>query len=124
MTLASRLLLAFAGLMGAGGVALAAAGAHMGGDNLATASTFLLVHAAAVTGALARPRPGRALLAAAALLALGAALFGGDLALRALAGVKLFAMAAPLGGIVMILGWLGLAAAAAAHREGEPGSCE
>ena len=47
---AGRVLLALAGLTGAAGVALAAAGAHMGGDNLATASVFLLVHAAAAAG--------------------------------------------------------------------------
>ncbi len=112
MTLASRTLLAIAGLMGASGVALAAAGAHIGGEHMATASTFLLVHAAAVAGLVARPSQNRVLLAAGALLALGATLFAGDLALRALANVKLFAMAAPSGGIILMLGWLTVSAAA------------
>jgi uncharacterized membrane protein YgdD (TMEM256/DUF423 family) len=46
---------------------------------------------------------------------LGAALFSGDIALRALAGHRLFAMAAPSGGIILIAAWLGLAAAAIAE---------
>ena len=42
---------------------------------------------------------------------LGAALFAGDLSLRAFAGQRLFAMAAPGGGIILILSWLAFAAA-------------
>jgi uncharacterized membrane protein YgdD (TMEM256/DUF423 family) len=42
----------------------------------------------------------------------GAALFSGDVALRAFAGHRLFAMAAPTGGIILIAAWLALAAAA------------
>lgn len=113
---ARRVLLALAGLTGAAGVALAAAGAHMGGDNLATASVFLLVHAAAAAGLAAgalTPRGGT--LAAGALL-LGAALFAGDLAARAFLGARLFPMAAPAGGMILIAGWLGLALAAAFGR--------
>ena len=40
------------------------------------------------------------------------ALFAGDLALRAYAGHRLFPMAAPTGGIVMMAGWVLLALAA------------
>jgi uncharacterized membrane protein YgdD (TMEM256/DUF423 family) len=45
-------------------------------------------------------------------LLLGVALFAGDLALRAYTAHRLFPMAAPTGGIVMMAGWvlLGLAA--------------
>jgi uncharacterized membrane protein YgdD (TMEM256/DUF423 family) len=39
-------------------------------------------------------------------------LFSGDLALRAFAGHRLFPMAAPTGGIILIAAWLALAAAA------------
>ena len=38
--------------------------------------------------------------------------FSGDVALRTFAGHRLFPMAAPTGGIVLIAAWLGLAAAA------------
>jgi len=42
----------------------------------------------------------------------GAALFSGDIALRAFSGHRLFVMAAPTGGIVLIAAWLALAVAA------------
>jgi uncharacterized membrane protein YgdD (TMEM256/DUF423 family) len=45
---------------------------------------------------------------------LGATLFSGDIALRALAGHRLFAMAAPSGGMILIAAWLALAGAAVA----------
>jgi uncharacterized membrane protein YgdD (TMEM256/DUF423 family) len=43
---------------------------------------------------------------------LGAALFSGDIALRAFAGHWFFPMAAPTGGIILIAAWLLFAAAA------------
>jgi uncharacterized membrane protein YgdD (TMEM256/DUF423 family) len=46
--------------------------------------------------------------------ALGAALFSGDIALRALAGHRMFAMAAPTGGVILIGAWVALAVAAVA----------
>ena len=46
------------------------------------------------------------------LLALGACLFAGDLASRTWMGAPLFPMAAPTGGLTMILGWLALSGAA------------
>ena len=82
----------------------------------AIAGQMLLFHAGAILAAEAARRAGLlrdsvALLAIVALLA-GVALFSGDLALRAFKGARLFAMAAPTGGVVTILGWLTLAAAA------------
>ena len=64
---------------------------------------------AAIAGGLASRPFG---IAAAIALLIGVALFSGDLALRAYTGNRLFPMAAPAGGIVMIAGWalLGLAA--------------
>jgi uncharacterized membrane protein YgdD (TMEM256/DUF423 family) len=53
-------------------------------------------------------------LTALAAWALGTILFSGDVALRAFAGQRLFPMAAPTGGIILILAWLVLAAAALA----------
>jgi len=116
----SRALVAVAGLMGAAGVAAAAAGAHLGGGLLPTAAEILLVHAAAITGlaALGAARPGRAggTDLAAAVLAAGAVLFGGDLALRDLLDLRLVPYAAPTGGVAMIAGWLLAAGAAVAGR--------
>ena len=106
-----------AALLGACGVILAAAAAHAApGAGLDSAASILLLHAAAVLGGAALAQQGLlwrplALLALAAWL-LGAGLFAGDVALRAFAGHRLFPMAAPSGGIILIIGWLAVAAAA------------
>ena len=105
-------LAALGALCGAAGVALAAAGAHRGGDGAiaTTAGYFLLFHAAAVMALVAAlgttARGNRLLAVAASLLVLGVALFSGELALHALAGLRPLPMAAPIGGSLMILGWL------------------
>lgn len=117
MTVAVLILLA--GLMGAAGIMLAAAGAHAAtGAGLDGAGYILLFHATAVLGGAALLRDGLfwrpLLLLALAGWVLGAALFSGDVALRAFAGHRLFPMAAPTGGIILIAAWLALAAAAAA----------
>lgn len=115
MSVWNTALLVAGGLMGASGVALAAAGAHAGGANLSTAATFLLIHAAAVT-AISLQTGNTIFLIAATLLAAGACLFAGDLAVRFWGAARLFPMAAPAGGLGMIAGWLcvSLAALAAA----------
>ena len=111
MTGLDRLLAALAALAGGLGVAASAAAAHTsGGETLKTAAQFLLFHAPAIlalTGLAAAGLTRGALtrLAAAALL-VGLVLFSGDLAMRALVGQALFAMAAPAGGIVLMAGWL------------------
>ena len=66
--------------------------------------------AGAATGQGLVPRP-LGLIAAGGLI-VGAALFAGDLALRAFVGHRLFPMAAPTSGIVLIVSWLTLAGAA------------
>ena len=103
------------GLAGAAGVALSAAAAHAGGVNLGTAATFLLAHAPALL-AIGLAGKGRAIAVAGALLLVGAVLFCGDLVMRDLLGQRLFPMAAPTGGTLMILGWLGVAGSAFASR--------
>jgi len=112
----ASLLVIFAGLMGASGVILAAASAHaVPNAGLDSAGHMLSLHAAAVLGGAAalasgllwRPLGTVALLG----LVLGATLFAADLALRAFAGHRLFPMAAPSGGSIMIMSWLVLAAA-------------
>ncbi len=106
----STLLVSIAGLMGLSGVAIAAAGAHLAGGDLArTSAEFLLTHAAVVlalagTGRPAAEEPG--LLAAAGVLAFGASLFGFDLAFAAFKGIRPLPFAAPVGGFGMIIGWL------------------
>ncbi|HLH93793.1 MAG TPA: DUF423 domain-containing protein [Xanthobacteraceae bacterium] len=112
-------LIALAALMGASGVILAAISAHLApGAGLDSAAYMLLFHAVAVlsSAAVSRQRLVLRQLAGAALTAwvLGAALFAGDIATRALAGHRLFPLAAPTGGTLLVLGWIALAAAAVA----------
>ncbi len=111
------ILIAVAGLMGAAGVVLLAAGAHAApGTGLDNAGQMLLFHAAAVVAAASALHQGlffRPLGIAAAIgLVIGASLFSGDIAMRALAGHRLFPMAAPSGGVILIASWLALAVAA------------
>jgi uncharacterized membrane protein YgdD (TMEM256/DUF423 family) len=85
---------------------------------LDSASQMLLLHALAVLAGSALLHLGLAsrplLLIAIIAWILGAFLFSGDIALRAFAGHRLFPMAAPIGGTVLIAAWLALAAAAIA----------
>lgn len=116
--MAMTILIVLAGLMGAGGVVLAAAAAHAApGAGLDSAGHMLLFHAAALLGGVAVLQAGllwRPLgLVALSGFALGAILFAVDLALRAFAGHRLFPMAAPTGGTILIAAWLVLALAAA-----------
>ena len=117
----SRLLIALAGLMGAAGVALAAASAHgTDANRLASASAMLLFHATAilaVVALLARGllHGGIGLIAAFGFV-VGAVLFAGDLTLRQYAGHALFPMAAPSGGTLMILSWLAVTLGAVVRR--------
>jgi len=120
---------AVAGLTGAGGIILAAAAAHGVPDpRLQTAANFSILHAAAALAvcglALATPQRGIWFLGAAGLFLSGSLLFGGDLSARALAGTRLFPMAAPLGGTLLMLGWafVTLAALIVMHqsRDGKP----
>jgi uncharacterized membrane protein YgdD (TMEM256/DUF423 family) len=109
-------LLILASLMGAAGVMLAAAAAHAApGAGLDSAAYLLLFHAVAVLGAAALARQGLlwapAALAAMAGFVLGGALFASDVSMRAFAGHRLFPMAAPAGGTILIIAWLVLAVA-------------
>lgn len=108
----SRVHLFVAGLMGAAGVALLAASAHALGSTAGTAANMLLFHAPAVMAATLGRKAGSlhdgiARYAIFAMI-LGVALFAGDMSVRAFGGERLFAMAAPLGGTLTILSWLGL----------------
>src|SRR5262249_34599254 len=110
-------LILIAGLMGASGVVLAAAAAHAkSGMGLDGAGYLLLFHAVAVLSGVALLQQGLLLrplvLGVLSGWVLGSALFAGDIALRAFVGYPLFPMAAPTGGVVLILAWLALAVAA------------
>ncbi|PYE45266.1 uncharacterized membrane protein YgdD (TMEM256/DUF423 family) [Rhizobium sp. PP-F2F-G20b] len=95
-----------AGLFGLSGVALAAAASH-GADPrlLGGASAMCLAHAPALLALAGLGSRLRLAPAAGAAMVLGTAIFAGDLVLRHGAGHGLFPMSAPLGGMLMMLGW-------------------
>jgi uncharacterized membrane protein YgdD (TMEM256/DUF423 family) len=111
----SPLILAgIAALMGAAGVALAAAGVHESGGELAErGALFLLLHAAAALAIAAHARvpiaSARALVVVGFVMEAGAALFSAELAMRAFTGERIFPFAAPIGGTTMMLSWVALA---------------
>jgi uncharacterized membrane protein YgdD (TMEM256/DUF423 family) len=111
----SPLILAgIAALMGVAGVALAAAGVHESGGELAErGALFLLLHAAAALAIAAHARvaiaSARALVVVGFVMEAGAALFSAELAMRAFTGERIFPFAAPIGGTTMMLSWVALA---------------
>lgn len=114
-----QILIALAGLMGAAGVVLTAAGAHgKPGSGLDSAGYLLLIHAVAAVAGAAAVRSGIIHRPLGSIVlcgfVLGASLFAADVASRAYLGSRLFPMAAPTGGVILILSWLLLAAAALA----------
>jgi uncharacterized membrane protein YgdD (TMEM256/DUF423 family) len=117
------ILIALAGLMGAAGIALAAAGAHGKSDTgLDNAGYLLLIHAAAVIAVTVAARESLVFrpvgLAVLWGFIAGAILFAADVTSRAYLGGRLFPYAAPTGGTIMILSWLALVAAALAAARG------
>lgn len=112
-----QILVVLAGLMGAAGIALAAAGTHgHPGSGLDSAGYILAIHAAAIVAGMAALRAGLIGRPAGVIVLVGfvagASLFSGDVAARVLLGHRLFPMAAPTGGILLILSWLALSVAA------------
>ena len=106
------------GLCGAAGVALSAAAAHSAGEpNLGIAANMLLFHAPAFL-AVGLMGGNKVLRLGGLILLIGLLIFAGDLLARVYLGARLFPMAAPAGGVLMIGGWLGVAAAAFARPSG------
>jgi uncharacterized membrane protein YgdD (TMEM256/DUF423 family) len=109
---ARRVMPAIAALLGAAGVALGALAAHAEGHaNLGTASSFLLFHAPAILALDAQRGSSRLMTVAEAMLLIGVILFSGTLRVGGLADIQISPSPAPLGGILMILGWLAAALA-------------
>jgi uncharacterized membrane protein YgdD (TMEM256/DUF423 family) len=106
-----RFLVAAGGLCGAAGVALAASAAHAGGAFTGTVSSFLMMHAP-VFLAIGLFAGGRFLRIGAGVLLVGLIVFAGDLLARDYIGDRLFPFAAPVGGTLLIAGWILIAASA------------
>jgi uncharacterized membrane protein YgdD (TMEM256/DUF423 family) len=114
----SRLTLFVAGILGASGIALSALAAH-GGDArlIGTAAAMSLAHAPALLALHASFERIRLASVAGLLIGLGCVIFVADLLFRARWGHGLFAMSAPIGGSMMIIGWLLVAVSAFLPRK-------
>lgn len=118
---APPLALAAAGFFGLTGVAAGAFGAHalktrLDPDALAifdTAARYQMLHALGLVGSawVAHQWPGRAARASALCFAAGIMLFSGSLYALSLSGIRWLGAITPVGGLLLILGWLALALA-------------
>ena len=109
----SRLTLFMAGIIGATGIGLAAAANHLEDPRtFSAAATVCLANAPALLALSALRNTLRAAPLAALVITLGVVIFTGDLLLRHFYGMRLFPLAAPTGGITLIIGWLIIAASA------------
>ena len=95
-----------AGLCGALAIAAYAGAAHGGENHLGAIAPLLLGHAPALLVLSLIVPNSRIANIGGALLVAGLALFCGDLFMRDMTGNRLFPMAAPTGGSLMIVGWL------------------
>ena len=108
----NRVFAGLGGLFGAAGIAAYAAAAHSPDGHMATIAPILFIHAPAFLALSILARINRAAHFGGLVLVLGLLFFIGDLASRDYAGDRLFAFAAPLGGSLLILGWVVVAATA------------
>ncbi|MHC3127262.1 hypothetical protein OB03_08135 [Brevundimonas sp. GN22] len=110
---ANKNLIVFAALNGAMSVAIGAFGAHgvasSQAELLQTGGQYQMVHAVLAAAIGFWPDSGRAGRIAGWLAASGGLVFCSALTLLALAGLRFMGAVAPIGGSLMILGWLLLA---------------
>lgn len=111
-------ILFLAGVIGACGVALAAAASH-GTDAklLGNAAMICLAHGPTLLAIYAGYTALRTAAAAGLVLGFGTLLFAADLFIRHVSGSGVFPMAAPVAGMAMIVGWLLVAAGALFGRK-------
>jgi uncharacterized membrane protein YgdD (TMEM256/DUF423 family) len=113
MTATSRRLAATAALWGAAGLILCAFASHGVDDEqhslwMRLGGFCMLIHAAAAIPILGLVRTGRAC-AVAALFFAGSGVFAGTLAGMTFGGPRWLGAVTPMGGLMMIIGWLLLA---------------
>ncbi|MEO5806975.1 DUF423 domain-containing protein [Devosia sp.] len=103
----SRAVIGLGGGVGALGVVAAAAGSHgVESRNYSSIAAICLSHGPLLVALGLYGLRNRWFTAATAMLALGTTLFAGDLLVLQQWGSSPFALAAPIGGTAMILGWL------------------
>ncbi len=109
----NRSLLLFAALNGAMAVAVGAFGAHGAAPEakslLTTGGQYQMVHAVLAAGLALWPTAGRGGALAGWLVCVGGLIFCTTLMLVALAGMRFMGAVTPIGGTLMIIGWLVLA---------------
>ena len=109
----SRFTLFMAGIIGATGIGLAAAANHLEDPRtFSAAATVCLANAPALLALSALRATLRAAPLDALVISLGVLIFTGDLLLRHFYVTRLIPMAAPTGGITLIVGWLIIAVSA------------
>ena len=129
MPFVDRLLLLVAGVLGFSGVALGAFGAHGlrrrlepladGAQRMQwwqTAAQYHLVHAVAVglASMVAARSPSAAAVVAGASFVAGVLVFSGSLYVMTVTGVRKLGAVTPIGGLLLLAGWLALAVSALA----------
>lgn len=108
----NRVFAGLGGLFGAAGIAAYASAAHSASGHMATIAPILLIHAPAFLALSILAQLSRAAYFGGLVLVLGLLFFIGDLVSRDVTGDRLFPFAAPLGGSLLILGWIIVAATA------------
>ncbi len=101
----NRTALFIGGLLGAAGMAAAAAATHSGGAYLDQIALVALTQAPLLVSFGLATITSLSLRIGAVVVGVGALLFIGDLAARSFGGFSLFPNAAPTGGSAMIIGW-------------------
>lgn len=111
-----------AGLWGFAGVMLLAAGSHADATGrLTSAGMMLLFHACAGIGLIHSGFMGpRMRFNVLLLLMIGSGVFAADLCSRVLRGESLLPNLAPTGGVLVMLGWLGIAVSAGLQFAAKP----
>lgn len=129
MTSVARFAIVSGAILGGLSVAGGAFGAHRlkaaldasgQAGNWETAARYAMVHALALVavGLLAATRPQTpGLTIAAWCFLIGSLIFSGCLAVLALTGIKVLGAVVPIGGVLLIAGWLALAVAASRIRD-------
>ena len=116
-------------LLGALGIAAGAFGAHGLSDHLdakdldtfEVAVRYQLVHALALCAIAALPIGTRRAVLAATLMLIGTLIFCGTLYVLVLTGMRWLGAVTPIGGVLMIAGWVALATATIGPRDAPRG---